>query len=640
MVAPQPLQADFAHSSNGLAVADLRVLLMVLYHLTGDDKWLNPPFRPTRDVRLIADPDAGFSLELAAEIRAAVAAVLMDGRPEPVIKDPGPNFQRMMSVCLGEEVPDEYVPMMADEMGFARCDPEWSRAAPAEPSAMADVAIVGAGVSGICLARHLMRLGMSFVVLERNDDIGGTWYDNRYPGCGVDTPNHFYSYSFAPNHTWSRYFSRRDEILRYLQDCATSFGIMPNVELRTEVTGANWNDLDSCWHLVAVTDGVERTVRARTFVSAIGHFSQPASADIPGIEDFAGPRFHSALWPDEVDLTAKRVGVIGTGASAMQIVPTIVDSVAELHVFQRTPQWVRPVAEYNEPVAPGSTWLFANLPFYERWYRFTLSWRYGDGLLRFLKKDPDWEYPERSVNRTNDRHRIEMTEYITGRLASRPELIDACIPNYPPFGKRILIDNGWYEALVQPHVELVTTPIEHFDETGIALADGRHVELDAVVMATGFNVTDLSARLNIVGRHGRKLADDWAHDNPTAYLGMTVPGFPNFFCMFGPNTNMGHGGSAIFLAEAQTRYITSALVQMAERDIVALDCRPDVRADFVNHVDALHKELVWSHPGVSSYYRNDYGRVISPMPFRLVDYWTMTQTADLDAYILSGEVSL
>ena len=632
--------AATSEAVDALKAADLRVLLMVLYHLTGDGRWLEPPFTPVRDVRLIADPTAGFDESTASEIRNAVGALISEGSTDAVVDDSGAELQRMMSVCLGEDVPVEYVPMMADEMGFARCDPEWTNGAPHRDGAgVLDVVVIGAGVSGVCLARNLRRLGFSFRVLEKNADIGGTWFENRYPGCGVDTPNHFYSYSFAPNHGWTRYFSRRDEILAYLQACARDFGIESSIECATEVTGATWDEARLHWNVSVRSERGDQSIAARTVVSAVGHFSQPSESTIAGIDKFDGPIFHSARWPNDVDLTGKRVAVIGTGASSMQIVPSIVDSVSELFIVQRTPQWVRPVAEYREHVQPGSSWLFANLPYYERWYRFTQSWRYGDGLLQFLRRDPDWPHPDRSVNRVNDRHRAEMTGYITSKLAERPDLVDDCVPSYPPFGKRILIDNGWYDALVQPHVELVTAPIETLEPNGVEVAGGRHIDVDAVILATGFNVTSLCARLDIVGVDGRRLADDWADDNPTAHLGMTVPGFPNFFCMFGPNTNMGHGGSAIFLAEAQTRYITDALVQLDERGAVAMDCRPEVRADYVAHVDALHAELIWTHPGMSTYYRNRHGRVVSTMPFRLVDYWTMTREANLDDYSLTFPTS-
>ena len=265
-----------------------------------------------------------------------------------------------------------------------------------------------------------------------------------------------------------------------------------------------------------------------------------------GQDDFDGEILHTARWPQDVDLAGRRVAVIGTGASSMQLVPTIADEVAALRVFQRSPQWVRPIPEYGRPVDPAAQWLFENLPHYAKWYRFGEFWRYGDGLLRHLRIDPEWEHPERSLNRTNDKHRREMTEYICAELADRPDLVEHCVPSYPPFGKRILLDNGWFSTLCRDHVELVTSSIERIESRGIRTADGRMHEADVIVLATGFTITDLVGKIEVSGRAGRRLADDWADDDPTAYLGMAVPGFPNFFAMYGPNTNMGHGGSGIF----------------------------------------------------------------------------------------------
>lgn len=622
-----------------MLTADLRVLVMCLYHLTGDPAWLADPYRPARDVRLIADPSAGFAPEVQAEIRAAVKDQMRpDGSfAEPAIGDPGPErFHEMLSVFLGETVPDEYVPMLREDMGFDPGDTEWPAEVDADAAGRLDVLIIGAGASGIALASKLARLGIAYTVVERQDGVGGTWHANRYPGVGVDTPNHFYCYSFAPNTAWSRYFSPGAELRDYLDRYATEAGLREHLVLGTEAVAASWDEAQRRWKVTCRTaDGPTHTRSAAVLVAATGHFSHPVSARFDGLDTFTGPVFHSARWPDGVSLKGKRVAVVGTGASAMQIVPTIADDVSELHIFQRTPQWVRPVPEYRMAVEPVARTLFERVPFYGQWYRFGQMWRYGDGLLRFLRRDPDWPHPERAVNRINDRHRTEMVDHITASLAARPELIEHCVPDYPPFGKRILIDNGWYATLCRPHVTLVTDPIDHVTGQTIVTADGTPHEVDAIVLATGFDVTTLAAAIDIRGRGGVALADDWADGDPTALYGMTVPGFPNLFVMYGPNTNMGHGGSGIWLAETQARYITDRLVDMVAGGIAAIDCRPERRAEYTAEVDALHAELIWAHPGVPTYYRNRHGQVRSPMPFRLVDYWHRTRSATLDDFDLT-----
>jgi 4-hydroxyacetophenone monooxygenase len=354
--------------------------------------------------------------------------------------------------------------------------------------------------------------------------------------------------------------------------------------------------------------------------------------DLNGASDYKGAQFHTARWPADLDLADKHVAIIGTGASAMQIVPEIAERVASLTIYQRSAQWVRPIPRYQDAIPGGAKWLLKHLPLYASWYRFTMLWRYGDGLLPSLRIDPDWPHPERSLNRANDRHREDMTRHMEQELAGRPDLIEKCLPSYPPYGKRILLDNSWFKTLLGENVSLVTQGIDCLDETGIRTADGQHRAADVIVYSTGFKMTEMASRLNISGRGGVQLADVWADENLTAYLGITVPEFPNFFIMQGPNTGLGHGGSAIFQAECQANYIAGCLENIFANDLVSMDVKPEPLADWVAKVDAEHEQMIWSHPGMSTYYRNKAGRVFSVIPFRLVDYWGMTRKPDLADY--------
>ncbi|NQZ99399.1 MAG: NAD(P)/FAD-dependent oxidoreductase [Myxococcales bacterium] len=621
---------------SALAGADLRVLLMVVFHLSGDRRWLEAPFQPRRDVNLIAAEDAGLAREEQDEIRAAAHALLSDAASTAAIGDPGDALMvEMMSVCLGERVPEEYAPMMREELGFTSRDVEWpSRRQPAAAS-QRRVLIVGAGASGIAMGARLGRLGIPYLIVERNSEVGGTWFENRYPGCGVDTPNHAYSFSFGGRYPWSRYFSPRGEIQDYLVRCADEFGVRPNIRFATAVTSATWDESTSRWNVGLATPEGDDTLTADFLVTAIGQFGLPSIPELDGIDRFRGASFHSAAWPDALDVTGRRVAILGTGASAMQIAPTIADRAASLTLYQRSAQWARPIPRYRDSMGADAQWLLASVPFYAEWFRFTMLWRYGDGLLRFLRKDPDWPHPDRSLNRINDRHRQEMTDHIASELAERSDLIPACVPTYPPYGKRILLDNGWYTTLTKLNVELVTDAIDHVDELGIATRDGSHRAADIIVYATGFQMTQMASRLNICGREGLRLDDAWADENPTAYLGISVPGMPNLFLMQGPNSGLGHGGSAIFLSECQARYITGLLLGMIDAEVSAIDVRREVHDDYVQRVDAEHEQLIWTHPGMSTYYRNRHGRVVSVMPWRLVDYWAMTHDATLDDYELT-----
>ena len=632
-LAPEPIPSDEVDRSSELksaiAGADLRVLIMVLFQMTGDERWLS--YRPKRDVKLIADEDAGFSRAEQREIRQAAHRILSEVQGEPAIRDPGNALmKRMMELCLGEDVPAEYAPLMREELGFVSRDVTW-RARPLE--AIEPVLIVGAGVSGIALGARLERLNLPYTIVERHPDVGGVWLENQYPGAGVDTPNHSYSYSFGKSYSWSRFFSTRDEIHDYLRQSAEGFGVRPNIRFNTNVESAHWDETAKHW--VVTLDGPHgvEEIKAGVLISAIGQFGVPAVPLIPGADTFQGLAFHSARWPASLDVAGKNVAIIGTGASAMQIVPTIVDRVRKVTVYQRTAQWVRPIPRYQENMGPAQ-WLLDHVPLYAAWFRFTMWWRYGDGLLPLLRKDPSWPHPARSLNERNDRHRVEMLAHIRSELAARPELIAACTPSYPPFGKRILLDNGWYRALVKPQTELITDRVVAIIPTGVRAEDGAERPADIIVYATGFDVTTMASRLNVHGRGGVNLTEVWADENPRAYLGIAVPGFPNFFMMGGPNTGLGHGGSAIFQAESQARYISGLLVQMVENGVAAVDIKPEPFERFVEHVDREHEQLIWTHPDVSTYYKNSKGRVVSVMPFRLVDYWNMTHEPRLSDFAI------
>ncbi|MEM6664549.1 MAG: NAD(P)/FAD-dependent oxidoreductase, partial [Pseudomonadota bacterium] len=393
----------------------------------------------------------------------------------------------------------------------------------------------------------------------------------------------------------------------------------------------DWDEDAAEWVVrVESAAGVEE-VRGWALISAIGPLSLPRFPDFPGAGDFQGRVFHSNRWPSDLDLTEKRVAVIGTGASSMQIVPSIVDRVGALHVYQRTPQWVRHIPRFKDAMTDGARWLLQNVPFYAEWFRFTMLWRYGDGLHRTLKRDPDWPHPERSMNRMNDRHRVQMAEFIEAELEGRPDLVAKCLPSYPPYAKRILLDNGWYQALRKPQTDLITESIERITAEGVR-TEAADRPYDVIVLATGFRVFSNAARLNVTGRGGVKMADEWAGDDPKAHLGITAPGFPNMFFIQGPNTVLAHGGSAIFTSECQSRYAVGALVRMLEEGLSSVDVRREVHDAYMDRVDAEHRDLVWAHPGMTPWYRNKAGRVAAALPWKLIDYYQMTYEPDFGEY--------
>ena len=619
-----------------LAEADLRVLLMVMFQISGEERWLQDPYRARRDVKLIADEDAGFTPELQAEIRAAALQMLTDQAHSPAHPIPDEALlERMMSVCLGEQVAPEYAPTMREQMGFA---PVMESLTPLEAVPVSNqlpVIIVGAGISGILLGKMLLEQGIPFRIFDKNSQVGGTWWENTYPGCGVDTPNHAYSFSFGPRYPWRRFFSPRADIQDYLEQTAAAANLYPHIEFNTEIEQARWDSENACWQVTVRSSAGQSVVQGFAVVSAVGQLNLPSMPTLQGIADFEGPIFHSSDWPSDLNLVGKKVAVVGTGASAMQIVPTIADTVAELTVYQRSPQWARPIPRFHDELSESSHWLVEHVPFYAAWLRFTVLWRYGDGLLPFLRKDPDWPHPERSMNRVNEKHRLELLAHIENTLGDRQDLLQKCVPDYPPYGKRMLLDNGWFETLLKPNVELVTAGIDHLDSKAIVGADGARREFDVVVLATGFQVGKMAARLNITGRDGMRLKDEWADDNPSAYLGVSISGFPNLFCMMGPGTGLGHGGSAMFQAEVQARYVAECVTGMLNSGDRSMEVKTAVQQEFVDRLDAEHAQMIWMHPGLRTYYRNAKGRVFSLLPWRVVDYWHMARRVNRDDYRFS-----
>lgn len=619
-----------------LEIANIPSLVPVLFQLTGDLRWLQEPYRPTKARGTEEHNDGGLPAEVQREIRVAANDAILAwaaGRPPEVPAPQGAELVALMSLCVGEDVPAEYEPMSAHEMGFRVT--ERPRVEPGEAGDFTAL-IIGAGVSGLTASKHLTDMGIAHTVIEKNASVGGTWLENRYPGCGVDTPSNLYSLSFFPR-AWTTHFGKRQELETYLEELATHFDLRRNIRFQTTVESATWHERTQQWQVVVrELDGSTQILSANVLLSAVGQLNVPKVPDLPGLDAFTGPVFHSARWPEGLDVTGKRVAVVGTGASAMQIVPAIAGVVSGLDVYQRSPQWVSPNSNYFRPVGEDANWLMANVPYYRAWYRFRLAWLFNDKVHASLQKDPEWPFPERSLNATNDAHRAFFTRYIEDQLRGHPELLERALPSYPPFGKRMLLDNGWYAALREPHVELIAERVTELTPTGVKASDGVERPADVVVLATGFDA-HRPVRYEVRGRHGRRLADVWGDDDARAYLGITTPGFPNLFFMYGPNTNLGHGGSFIFLAEAQITYITDAIARMVKGKVTSLECREEVCAQYNAALDAAHQRMVWTHDGMDTWYRNSKGRVVSPMPWRVLDYWTMTRRAHLDDFLVERQ---
>jgi 4-hydroxyacetophenone monooxygenase len=618
--------------------ANLPILLMVIYQVTGDSRWLEPPYCPTRSRGLSDHDSGGLSDRIQDEIRAAGAQALLElqsGR-DPAI--PLPNSEqtsRMLGVCVGENVDPSYGVMFSEEFERRMGVKEDVDINDRVPRGF-HVLIIGAGVSGIIAAQRLGELGIPYTVVDEHDGAGGNWLDNPYPGAGVDTPSHLYSFSFAP-YDWGKHFELRAELEGYFSETFDRVGGAAHTRFNTKVVQARFDPEAMVWRVdVEDRHGNRDEISANVVISAVGVLNLPSLPNVVGMDRFTGPSFHSSQWPKDLDVTGKSVAVIGSGASAMQIVPAIADRAEKLTVFQRTPPWVAPFEKFQLPIDDGTRYLLKNFPMYRSWYFLKLYWQFGDKILDSLRKDPNWPHPERSVNARNDGHRQFFTRYIEDQLGSRTDLLKKVVPTYPPYGKRILLDNGWYAALLRDNTTLVSEPVIEVLDHGVQAASGDVYDADVLVWATGFQASRFVASVDVIGLSQQSLRDAWDDDDARAYLGVAVPDFPNFFLLGGPNSFPG-SGSFMYFMEVQMRYIGRILASMLEANVAAVNTRRDVFERYSDLVEETSQMTVWTHPGTNTFFRNARGRLVFVSPFRNVEYWTQATHSGLGDYELLGE---
>jgi 4-hydroxyacetophenone monooxygenase len=619
--------------AEAVATANIPALIMVLFQLTGDRRWLGERYR-VRRARGVSDNDSGgLPTEVINEVCSAAAEAIDNWRRgTPVaIEVPSPSLLvEMLSISMGETIPPEYAAMLAEVIKPATPVSPVGQAVPAGGDP--DVIIIGAGISGLCAAHALAQNGFSYTIIESAERVGGTWRDNRYPAAAVDTPSHLYSFSFAPN-DWQRYFASSEEIQRYLESVAERLGVNERTRFNTRVVQASFDEQADRWQVeIDGPDGTSATLSTRYVISGVGAFNPPKFPKIPGLESFGPHAYHTAEWPEGVDLADKDVALIGNGASAMQLAPAIAPMVKSLTIFQRSPHWAAPFERFQQQVPEPVRRLMVEVPLYERWYRARLGWMFNDKVHPLLQRDPEWPHPERAMNAGSDRYRETLTEYIKAELGERIDLLDKVLPTYPPGGKRMLLDNGWYRMLGRDNVELVSETITSIEPASVVTADGRRHHADVLVLATGFDVANFLSGLSVRGRGGRSLREQWGAEDAKAFMGLAVPGFPNFFLLYGPNTQTGHGGSLISLVEAQMHYIMTLLSTARSHGVARLEVRQSVFDEYNATIEDMHADMVWTHPGVATYYRNSKGRVVAATPYRVVDLWHQSRNADLCAF--------
>lgn len=613
----QPFTTPDADIAAALEQVSIPTLLLSLVHITGDPRYI----REFKQAGLFLNEVQGFmSEEDKARVREVALPVIADYRdrgcpvPDPL---PAELVREMLDWAACEAVDDDNLPLVLEELDLEGVDPR-------RPTTLEDtdgfrVVVIGCGESGVLAGVRLKQADIDFTIVEKNAGPGGTWWENSYPGARVDVANHFYCYSFEPSNHWDHFFAEQPELRQYFRDVVDRHKLEPHIRWNTEVVSAAWDG--KMWNVTVRSAAGTETLRANAVITAVGQLNRPQIPEFPGAETFAGPAFHSAAWDHDVDVTGKRVALIGAGASGFQIAPAIADKVEHLTVFQRTAQWMFPNPMYHEPVADGVRWAMEHLPYYGRWYRFLLLWPGADKGLDAARVDPDYDDQGNAVSEINAIARIMFTDWITTQVGDDPELLAKALPDYPATGKRTLQDNGsWLGTLKRDNVDLIRTPIERITPTGIVTADGQTHDVDIIVYATGFRATDVLFPMAITGRDGVDLHDVWGQ-RPYAYRGITVPGFPNFFMTYGPGTHLAHGGSLILNSELQMRYINKCLEHLITEGLRTMEPLPEPTREWHRRSQEAIRQTVWAQPSIKhSYFKNADGEIHTVSPWRLSEY--------------------
>jgi 4-hydroxyacetophenone monooxygenase len=605
----------------------------LIFQLTGDESLAALGVKKTRvffaDAFVPATPDdVAFIQRKTVEFLKAYR----DSGAGPIEPGPAERLPRSLALAAGQDIDPAQIGMWIEETAL---DP-WSRAlnwpSPPEPARLQDfkVAVIGAGLGGIGAAVQLKHAGIPYVMIEKNAEVGGTWFENRYPGARVDTPSRAYTHIFGADFVFDHAFSPQKDNEAYFNAMADRYDLREDIIFNTEVNTMSWEEATQTWRIVATGPEGERIFDVNSIICASGLLARPNVPDIPGADTFKGKSFHTARWRQDLDLNDKRVAVIGTGATGYQLVPELAKLAGHVTLFQRKPQWVFPIPGYLGKLPPEVTWLDRNLPFHINFMRFRTNWLTGEHVYTDLFSiDPSWNDPDHysALNRDVRDGRIA---YIREKFADRPDIAEKMIPPHPPFSARpILVDADYniYDALLRDDVTLVTAGVERITEDGL-VANGQLYAADVIVFATGFRANDLLFPMSITGRGGVSVEELWSKDGCRAHVsGSMIPGLPNFFMLYGPNTNPAAGGGIVNHEEMVTRFALECIAKLLVDGKSSVEVTDDAFRLYNDKLDKRERMKIYTDPRAQNFFMNKSGRSSVMCPFGPSETWQMLQDA-------------
>ncbi len=629
----QDLEAAIAGAVECASINPLRI---ALYHQTRD--------RELVDVEVTEFQLRGGALSIPvvdrkahAMIQDKAAAYLRDLLSDATKVKPNPTFEEtrdLLTLYSGKAPTESELHYAFEEMAFELPprDTVWRSQVPLSRLAGFKVTIIGSGVSGMAMAIQLGRLGIDYQIIERHSGLGGTWFLNDYPEARVDVPSFGYQYKFEQDYAWKHFYAPRDELLDYANYIADKYGVREKIRLSTELIGASWQEDSKQWLLnLRSNEHGETQEFSNVVISASGLFSTPKWPDIEGIDTFEGELFHTTAWDYGVDLQGKRIALIGTGSTGTQLARSLAEKAAKLTVFQRTPNWVTPVKGYHNKIDPDLQWLMETMPGYRSWFTYSnTASEFGAQDLHVI--DREFVAGGGRVNPKNEALRASLTAFIRSKTFAKPELFQQLVPSHSPMSRRLVIDNGWYDTLMRENVDLVGGSISRFTEECVVDQGGQEHPADVIVLGAGFEVSRYTWPAEYRGREGTTLQEAWQHDGARAFKGMTVPSFPNFFVMYGPNAQL-RAGTFHSVIEILARYISGLITHMVEQGEESIEVEQDAFDHYNSEVDEAMKELLWdAESGEGSYYVNEHKRVGVLAPWRLHEFYDMVREIDPQNY--------